>query len=220
MTQRLRRQASQFWQVLSGPETRRAYGSAVAKTGAIVREGGLLIWLLVCLVLVAFDSGVAAAIAAGRASRSLVSRLSHTQPDAIAVNTKQSLLSAGQTGLATTLSQARQQLGLPQKPEATPQAAAPNAVPEVTASKTTAPETEAPETEAPETEAPETEAAEAKALEAKALEAKAVPGLKAEPAASPKVMAKPDAAVASEEASNEVTSGKAAVTEETEAAAE
>ncbi|MGF1512443.1 MAG: hypothetical protein ACFB5Z_01925 [Elainellaceae cyanobacterium] len=120
MTQRIRQQAQQVWQALSGADTRQAYGTAVAHTWTILRESSLLLWLLACLVLVAFDAGAATAIAAGRTSRTVMGRLGEAKPDAIAANAKQTLLTAGKTGLANTLTQAREQLRLPQKAVAQP----------------------------------------------------------------------------------------------------
>ncbi|MGB3614657.1 MAG: hypothetical protein WBA10_12760 [Elainellaceae cyanobacterium] len=117
MTQRIRLQAQQFWQALAGSKTRQSYRSALTTTWTIIREGSLLLWLLICLVLVAFDWGTATAIAAGRASRDAVSRLDNIQSDTIVADTKQTLLSVGKTSVAATLAQARGQLGLPSAPE-------------------------------------------------------------------------------------------------------
>ena len=112
MTQRIGQQARQVWQVLSAPQTGRAYQTVAVTTWTILKETGMLLWLLVCLVLVTLDWSINGAIAAGRVSRYAVAQASQIRTDTLATDTKQALLMAGKTGLANTLSQARSQLGM------------------------------------------------------------------------------------------------------------
>lgn len=128
---RISLQVRHLWQALSSPQTRQSYRAAAAVTWRILRETGLLLWLLVCLVLVTFDWGIPAAIAAGRTSRSAVAQLGNLQTETLAADTKQALLTAGKAGLANTLVQARSQLGVASLPE--------SATPAATVSPATAP---------------------------------------------------------------------------------
>lgn len=124
MTHRIQLQAGRLWQSLSSPETRQSYQSAGAATWAILKESGLLLWLMACLVLVILDWGTGAAIAAGRSSREAIAQLGQVKPDAAIANTKQSLLSAGRNSVTGALAQARAQIGLPQKSDAAIEATA------------------------------------------------------------------------------------------------
>lgn len=125
MTHRIQLQAGRVWQSLSSPETRQTYQSAGAATWTILKESGLLLWLVACLVLVMLDWGTGAAIAAGRSSREAIAQVGRIEPDAAIANTKQSLLSAGRNGVTGALAQARAQIGLPQKSETVAEATAP-----------------------------------------------------------------------------------------------
>ena len=120
MTQRIRTQASRFWSTLVGADTLNAYKNALSVTLAILKEGVLLIWLVICLGLVVFDWASAQAIAIGRGARNWYGNLEKNDSSQIAADVKQKLLSASKASVTMTIAQARQQVGLPEK-EATPE---------------------------------------------------------------------------------------------------
>ncbi|MEB3210424.1 MAG: hypothetical protein VKL39_03690 [Leptolyngbyaceae bacterium] len=120
MTQKIRLQASRFWSALASADTLNAYKNAIDVTIAIFKEGLLLIWLLVCLVLVFFDWGAAKSTAAGQQARNWVEDLKNADSTSLATNAKQTLLLAGKSSVFNTISKARQEIGLPEK-EDTPE---------------------------------------------------------------------------------------------------
>ena len=111
MTQKIRSQASRFWSVLVSADTLSAYKHAIDVTLQILKEGILLIWLVLCLVLVIFDWGSAKSISAGRGLRNWYGNLEKTDSTQIASDAKEKLLSASKASVNITIAQARQQLG-------------------------------------------------------------------------------------------------------------
>jgi hypothetical protein len=130
MSNQIKNQADTLWQTLSAPTTLSTYQQTLNLTWKILTEAALLLWLVLCLVLVFFDWFVNAAIALGRRSRVWFDNLQTSETDQLASDTGKALLEVGKTGLASTLSLARAQLGLPEKPMAasTAPAIAPAAV--------------------------------------------------------------------------------------------
>lgn len=122
MTQKIRSQASRFWSVLASASTLTAYKNAIDVTFTILKEGIVLIWLVLCLVLVFFDWGAEKSTLAGQRARSWFDNLQNADSTQIASNAKQTLLSASKASVVNTIAQARQQLGLPEK-EAAPESA-------------------------------------------------------------------------------------------------
>jgi hypothetical protein len=115
MTQKIRSQASRFWNTVASADTATAYKNAIEVTLQILKEAAVLVWLVLCLVLVVFDWGTERAIAAGRGTRTWISTLSDRDSTQLAEGAKQTLLTASKSSIAATLAQARQQLGLPEK---------------------------------------------------------------------------------------------------------
>ncbi|MEL6321847.1 MAG: hypothetical protein AAFQ57_14555, partial [Cyanobacteria bacterium J06626_14] len=95
MTQKIRLQASRFWNVLASESTRVTYKNALDVTITILKEGLLLIWLLLCLVLVFFDWGAEKSTAAGQQTRNWVNALQEGDSSQFASSAKQTLLLAG-----------------------------------------------------------------------------------------------------------------------------
>lgn len=118
MTPKIRSQAAKFWTVLASSETLDTYQKAAVLTWQILKEGALLIWLVLCLVLVGFDLGAEKAIATGRSARTWLDSIEKADSNQLAADTKQKLISAGKTSVSTAIAQARQQLGLPKKQSA------------------------------------------------------------------------------------------------------
>ncbi|MGB3496165.1 MAG: hypothetical protein WBA57_25785 [Elainellaceae cyanobacterium] len=115
MTQKIRSQATQFWTVLASSETLDTYQKAADLTWQIIKEGALLIWLVLCLVLVGLDLGAEKAIATGRSTRTWLNSIQENDSNQLATDTKQKLITAGKTRMTTAIAQARQQIGLPEK---------------------------------------------------------------------------------------------------------
>ncbi|MBF2003871.1 MAG: hypothetical protein IGS38_24520 [Synechococcales cyanobacterium M58_A2018_015] len=113
-------QAHKLWQLLSAPSTASAYGQALSVTWTILKETALLLWLVLCLVLVAFDWFWHRSIAAGQRTRAWVDSLSAQDTNQMASRMGQGILAASQTSLQRLVAQARTQLNLPAQPLANP----------------------------------------------------------------------------------------------------
>ncbi|MEX0270000.1 hypothetical protein AB3R30_12720 [Leptolyngbyaceae cyanobacterium UHCC 1019] len=118
--ERLKSQASKLWQLISNPSTAATYQQTLGTTWAILRETGLLLWLVVCLVFVLGDWFWQTSYATGQKARAWVDEMqtSAQEPTAEASSsdvlgkTGKSLLSAGRSSLAAALSAAKGQLGI------------------------------------------------------------------------------------------------------------
>ncbi|NJR38998.1 MAG: hypothetical protein HC781_09375 [Leptolyngbyaceae cyanobacterium CSU_1_4] len=109
-------QLSKLQQLLAAPTTIGAYTQVFVVTYNLLKEGVVLAWLTLCLVLVLFDWISTQAIATGQRSKNLLENLKEVKSEEFASETGKSILSAGKAGLAYTISQARDQLGLAEKP--------------------------------------------------------------------------------------------------------
>jgi hypothetical protein len=138
---RLKTQAAKLWQLLFAQETAATYQKAITLTVQILKESGLLLWLTICLVLVLFEWFYKNATQAGQNARAWIShqQAEDTSPDRIASGFGKALLVAGQNSLTYTLTQAKEQLGLPIEPQSALKPAAPGAATAVTAATTPPP---------------------------------------------------------------------------------
>ncbi|MBW4517775.1 MAG: hypothetical protein KME11_21430 [Timaviella obliquedivisa GSE-PSE-MK23-08B] len=109
-------QLSKLQQLLAAPNTLGAYTQVFVVTYNIIKESLVLVWLTLCLVLVLFDWISTSAISTGQRSKTLLENLKQVKSEEFASETGKSILSAGKAGLAYTISQARDQLGLSEKP--------------------------------------------------------------------------------------------------------
>lgn len=129
---RIRDQAAKFWQTLSAPETLTTYQEAGAVTWRILQELGLLLWLVLCLGLVAVDWFWKNSIQAGRNFRYWLSGLEQPSPERIASEAGKAIVSVGKGSFDYTIAQARGQLGLPLQleiPEREPVSVRPTSAP-------------------------------------------------------------------------------------------
>lgn len=116
----LKTQANKLWQLIFAPATAATYQQTLGTTWAILKETGLLLWLVVCLVLVLGDWFWKASYATGQKTRTWVAEMQTSAQDSTAEadssdllgKTGKSLLSAGQTSLAAALAAAKGQLGI------------------------------------------------------------------------------------------------------------
>ncbi len=109
-------QLSKIQQLLADPNTFSAYSQVFVVTYSILKECLVLAWLTICLVLVLFDWISTRVISTGQRSKDLLENLKEVKSEEFASETGKSILSAGKAGLAYTVSQAREQLGLSEKP--------------------------------------------------------------------------------------------------------
>ncbi len=162
--ERIQAQANKLWQIISNPSTAKTYQETLALTWAILKETGQLLWLVLCLGLVAGDWFWKKSYKAGQDTRVWVDTMQTKveTPDAegsdeatssanFLSETGKSLLSAGQAGITLALNTAKQQLGIeiasepPAKPApvatppAVPQVIAPSVEPSVTPAETISP---------------------------------------------------------------------------------
>ncbi|MDX2215152.1 MAG: hypothetical protein SFY66_17835 [Oculatellaceae cyanobacterium bins.114] len=117
MSNQISSQASKVWNIVSAPTTGDTYKQTGILTWTILRETGILLWLIVCLVLVAFDWFWTNSIWAGQRTRAWVNDLTSTKSDRLPSEAGKAILTVGKTGFASAIAQAREQLGLPEKPK-------------------------------------------------------------------------------------------------------
>jgi hypothetical protein len=120
MSNRFSAQLSKLQHLLAAPETFAAYRQVVTVTYSIIKECLVLAWLTVCLVLVLFDWISTIAVAMGQRSKDLLNNFQEVNSEEFASETGKSILSAGKVGLAYSVAQAREQLGLSEKQPTTP----------------------------------------------------------------------------------------------------
>ncbi|MEM9567336.1 MAG: hypothetical protein AAF974_03430, partial [Cyanobacteria bacterium P01_E01_bin.34] len=109
-------QLQKLWNVVSKEETRNTYINTIAVTAEIVKETAILSWYFILLVLVGSDSLVMFSRKTVHNVRQLVSGLDNSKSvNDIASDTGKALATAGQGAVSSLLSQARTQLGLPER---------------------------------------------------------------------------------------------------------
>ncbi|MDJ0701652.1 MAG: hypothetical protein QNJ46_00075 [Leptolyngbyaceae cyanobacterium MO_188.B28] len=106
---RIQTQAAKFWQTLNAPETFSSYKSAVSVTWNILRELLLLLWLCLLWITVLGER----AIALGSSTRAWLSSQKEASANRSTADMGKALQSALKQGLVSTVSQAKQQLGIP-----------------------------------------------------------------------------------------------------------
>lgn len=114
MSKQIQTQAAKLWQTISAPETLNAYTSVVFATWKILRELAILLWLAICFILVAADWLLSAAFQLGKATRNWFNQVGKSEQ--VGTEAGKLLLSASRSSAYAAVSQARLQLGLPEKP--------------------------------------------------------------------------------------------------------
>ncbi|MEO0455484.1 MAG: hypothetical protein AAF152_02730 [Cyanobacteria bacterium P01_A01_bin.114] len=114
--ERVQAQASKLGKLLFEPKTADAYKTVLALTWQIIKETGLLLWLLICSGFIVGAWIGDNALRTGRNLRAWVDSQSQPQaevePAEKMAATGKALLEASQTGANYLLNQAREQLGL------------------------------------------------------------------------------------------------------------
>ena len=128
---KIKQQANTVSQLVFSAETGEAYKKTLSLTWDILRETGILIWLVICLTFVGGEWFYRNSVQLGRNTRDWYNNLgtkaegSETQS---AASTGEALLTSVQSGTSFLLSRARQQLGI-SEPEPPSQPQAPNPKP-------------------------------------------------------------------------------------------
>lgn len=119
---RIKDQSNKVGQLLFSADTGTTYRQALTLTWAIIREIGVLLWLVICLVLVGGEWLWQTAIRLGQQGRSWYEDLKtpKAKPPKSASAIGQSILTSLNTGTGAILYQAKQQLGMDALPAASP----------------------------------------------------------------------------------------------------
>lgn len=122
--ERIQAQANKLWQIISNPSTAKTYQDTLAITWAILKETGQLLWLVLCLGLVAGDWFWKKSYKAGQDTRVWIDTMqtkvetpAGEGDEAISTanflgETGKSLLATGQAGVTRLLNTAKEQLGI------------------------------------------------------------------------------------------------------------
>jgi hypothetical protein len=136
---KIKQQANTVSQLVFSAETGEAYKKTLGLTWDILRETGILIWLVICLVFVGGEWFYRTSVVLGRNTRlwyeGLGEKAAGSEAES-AASTGEALLTSVKSGTTYLLSRARQQLGMPE-PE--PMADSPAPQPKPTASEPVAP---------------------------------------------------------------------------------
>lgn len=153
---KIQAQAAHLWQRLSAPNTGATYQQAALLTWDILKETATLLWLVICLFLVAFEWFWKTSVQLGGDFRAWLSGIEQSSPDRVVSEAGRALLSAGRNSVDYTLSQAKEQLGisleppapaaLPAKPALVNSSVEPYASPAPAPSSTTPPAATLPQT--------------------------------------------------------------------------
>ncbi len=122
---KIKEQANIVSQLLFSTETGDIYTKTLTRTWDILREIGILLWLVICLTFVGGEWFYRTSVSLGRSARTWYSGLSEKSPDVepqSIASTGEALLDTVKSGTTYLLSQARQQLGIPAPEPITPPA--------------------------------------------------------------------------------------------------
>lgn len=116
--EKLKGQAAKVSQLLFSTETSATYSKAIGRTWEILRETGILLWLVICLVFVGAEWFWYTAIRLGHQGRAWYEALQTPSPGGAksASQIGQSLLLSLSSGTETLLYRAKQQLGIEAEP--------------------------------------------------------------------------------------------------------
>jgi len=126
---KIKQQANTVSQLVFSAETGETYKKALGLTWDIVRETGILIWLVICLVFVGGEWFYRNSVQLGRNTRLWYEGLGENAANSeaeSAASTGEALITSVKSGTTFLLSRARQQLGMPEpEPMAGPPAPQP-----------------------------------------------------------------------------------------------
>ncbi len=128
---KIKAQADKLWRLIANPATGETFQKTITLTWSLLKETGLLLWLVLCLGLVLGDWFWKYSYQAGQRARIWVNDLQTPKPSEAAVEvpdaspntskmlstTGKSLLAAGQASIKAVLNTAKGQLGIEIPPE-------------------------------------------------------------------------------------------------------
>lgn len=123
---RLKEQFQKLWATLTGEETLPTYRQALDLTWQILKETLILLWLVLCLVVVAGEWVWNGAIALINQSKTVLEKAKETSSDQMVTDTGKALLTASTDSVAFAIDRAKEQLGLPVQPRVKPAAPTPS----------------------------------------------------------------------------------------------
>ncbi len=113
---KIKQQANTVSQLVFSAETGETYKKTLVLTWAILRETGVLIWLVICLAFVGGEWFYRSSVKLGRDARAWYNNLGEKVEGSEAENaasTGEALLTSVKSGTTYLLSRARRQLGIP-----------------------------------------------------------------------------------------------------------
>ena len=122
---KIKEQANIVSQLLLASDTGEIYTKTLTRTWDILREIGILLWLVICLTFVGGEWFYRTAVSLGRSTRTWYNSLGEKGPDVepqSIASTGEALLDTVKSGTTYLLNQARQQLGIPAPEPITPPA--------------------------------------------------------------------------------------------------
>ncbi|MFZ4675198.1 MAG: hypothetical protein ACOYM4_05785 [Nodosilinea sp.] len=125
---KIKDQANIVSQLLFANDTGDIYKKTLTRTWDILREVGILLWLVLCLTFVGGEWFYRTSVGLGRSTRAWYTELSQKDSSVEAqpiTSTGQALFDTVKSKTSYLLAQARQQLGLPEPPPPDPVAATP-----------------------------------------------------------------------------------------------
>jgi hypothetical protein len=126
---RLKEQFQKLWATLTGQETLPTYRKALDLTWQILKETLVLLWLVLCLVVVAGEWVWNGAIAVVNQGKTVLDKAKDTSSDQMVTDTGKALLTASSDSVAFAIDRAKEQLGLPVQPRVKPAPKPPSADP-------------------------------------------------------------------------------------------
>ncbi len=124
---KIKDQATIVSQLLFANDTGDIYKRTLTRTWDILREVGILLWLVLCLTFVGGEWFYRTSVGLGRSTRAWYTELSQKDSSAEAqpiTSTGQALFDTVKSSTSYLLARARQQLGLPEPPPPEPPVAA------------------------------------------------------------------------------------------------
>ncbi len=117
MSNQVKTQADKLWKTITDPSTASTYQNTVKVTWSILKETGLLLWLVICLGLVFGEWIWKTGYRTGWNVRGWINNVDKPSPDKLLNETGKSLTELGKTVAASTIAAAKNQLGIENKPE-------------------------------------------------------------------------------------------------------
>ena len=117
MSNQVTTQAGKVWKTITDPSTANTYQNTVKVTWNILKETGLLVWLVLCLGLVLGEWIWKTGYRTGWQVRGWINDLDKPSPDKLLNETSKSISELGKTVAASAIATAKDQLGIENKPE-------------------------------------------------------------------------------------------------------